>query len=200
MPSNNNYIQYFNFLDKKINRRLYRHALSIRNKFDAAAVLDYSEEKEDLAYRKAKVVFQEDFEEFNKMITAGILDKFPEVCASLQIKPYPIDEVEVHLTAHNDGDYFKRHSDSGSRETNNRIITFVYYFNCVPKKFKHGELVFLEKKKTVIDPRNNKIIFFNSSLEHEVKPIICSSRKFEHSRFTLNGWILKKKNKRPPRN
>jgi len=198
MPDNN-YIQYFNFLDTKVNRRLYKYALSIEKKFDSANVLDYSEEKEDTGYRKARVVFKEDFEKFNKIITARILDRFSEVCESLHIKEYPIDEVEVHLTAHNDGDYFKKHSDSGSKETNNRIITFVYYFNCVPKKFKHGELVLLEKKKTFIEPRNNKIIFFNSLAEHEVKPIICSSRKFAHSRFTLNGWILKKKIKRPRR-
>jgi len=197
--SKNNYIQYYDFLDKNINRRLYKYALSIEDKFDAAAVLDYSKEAEDLAYRKARVVFKEDFEEFNKIIADSILDKFSQVCESLDIKQYPVDEVEVHLTAHNDGDFFKKHSDSGSRETNNRIITFVYYFNCVPKKFKHGELVLLEKKKTVISPRNNKIIFFNSLAEHEVKPIVCSSRKFAHSRFTLNGWILKKKVKKKRR-
>jgi Rps23 Pro-64 3,4-dihydroxylase Tpa1-like proline 4-hydroxylase len=194
------YIQYFDFLDKKTNRRLYKYTLSIEKKFDSANILDYAEEKEDTAYRKAKVVFDEDFEEFYKIIAAKILDKFSEVCELLRIREYPVDEVEVHLTAHNDGDYFKKHSDSGSKETNNRIITFVYYFNCVPKRFKHGELILLEKKKTVIDPRNNKIIFFNSSAEHEVKPIICPSRKFAHSRFTLNGWILKKKIKRPRRN
>lgn len=199
MPSNNHHIQYFNFLDKKTNRRLYKYTLSIEDKFDAAGVLEDEEEKEDLDYRKAKVVYDYDFEEFYKIITARILDKFPQVCELLQVKEYPIDEVEVHLTAHNDGDYFKRHADSGSRETNNRIITFVYYFNCVPKKFKHGELVLLEKKKTVISPRNNKIIFFNSSAEHEVKRIICPTKKFAHSRFTLNGWILKKKIKRPKR-
>src|SRR5262249_5631625 len=118
------------------------------------------------------------------------------VCTALDIKEYPVDEVEVHLTAHNDGDYFKKHSDSGSRETNNRVITFVYYFNRVPRKFHHGELVFTGRNKTVIEPRNNKIIFFDSSLEHEVKPIVCPSRKFADSRFTLNGWILKKPAKR----
>ncbi len=199
MPSNDRYIQYFNFLDKKINRRLYKYTLSIEDKFNAAIVLDYSKEEEDPDYRKAKVVYDHDFKEFYKIIAAKILDKFPDVCRSLDVREYPVDEVEVHLTAHNDGDYFKKHSDSGSRETNNRVITFVYYFNCVPKKFKHGELVLLEKKKTVIDPRNNKIIFFHSSAEHEVKRIICPSRKFAHSRFTLNGWILKKKIKRPRR-
>jgi excisionase family DNA binding protein len=35
------------------------------------------------------------------------------------------------------------------------------------------------------------LVLFPSSYSHEVLPVKCPTRKFAHSRFTANGWIIK---------
>lgn len=92
------------------------------------------------------------------------------------------------------------HNDNGSSETQNRELTYVYYFYREPKPFSGGELLLYDSKiennyyvqadsfKTV-EPRNNSIVFFPSRYLHEVKLVSCPSKAFADSRFTINGWI-----------
>ena len=108
----------------------------------------------------------------------------------------------MQLTAHNDGCYYKIHNDAGSEKTANREISYVYYFYQEPKAFSGGELKIYDtelkgggaithQNYKTITPVNNSIVFFNSRCRHEVMPVLCPSKAFEHSRFTVNGWIRK---------
>ncbi len=100
----------------------------------------------------------------------------------------------MQLTSHNDGEYYKWHTDNGTRETESRVITFIYYFHQIPKRFQRGELVIYPNAESelVIDPQNDYLVFFSSHMRHEVIRIVCPSRRFEDGRFTLNGWIRRK--------
>lgn len=151
-------------------------------------------------YRQSYVLFAKFFPELSALIQSKILETLPEVLTKLNLHPFEISEIEVQLTAHNDGCYYKIHNDAGSEKTATRELTYVYYFYQEPKAFSGGELriydtelkgkgaITHENYKT-IRPANNSIVFFNSRCRHEVMPVVCPSKIFEHSRFTVNGWI-----------
>lgn len=110
------------------------------------------------------------------------------------------DNIEAQLTGHNDGNYYKLHNDNGSRDTATRELTYVYYFHNQPKAFSGGELKLYDSQVRngrfyaaetfqLVEPKDNRIVFFMSRYLHEVLPIQCPSRAFQDSRFTINGWI-----------
>jgi hypothetical protein len=113
-------------------------------------------------------------------------------------KAFPIGNIEIQVTASNDGDYFRLHHDTGAEDT--REISFVYFFHREPRRFSGGELRLyptrmIEGRMTPADrahtlsPRQDTIVFFPSKNEHEVLPVRVPSRAFADSRFTVNGWI-----------
>jgi SM-20-related protein len=111
---------------------------------------------------------------------------------------------ESQMTAHNDGHFYTAHTDflsnTGTR-VSDRQLTFVYYFHKEPKGFSGGELFLWDHyddnvepklrapQGKLIEPKNNRIVFFDSTLWHEVRPITCPSNEFSDSRFTINGWL-----------
>jgi hypothetical protein len=96
----------------------------------------------------------------------------------------------VQLTSHNDGEYYHWHTDNGSEATRTRVLSFVYYFHGSPRRFSGGELVVYDGDGSdEIEPLHDRLVLFRSSTKHEVKPVSCSTRLFEDSRFTLNGWL-----------
>ncbi|NEP46170.1 MAG: hydroxylase [Okeania sp. SIO2H7] len=151
-------------------------------------------------YRKSYVLFAQFYPELSEFIKGKVVATLPEILSKLNHRYFPISEIEIQLTAHNDGCFYKMHNDAGSEKTATRELTYVYYFHKEPKAFSGGELKFYDtelkgnvvntlQNYKLIEPINNRIIFFNSRSRHEVLPVICQSKAFEDSRFTLNGWI-----------
>ncbi len=149
-------------------------------------------------YRKSRVLF--DFPEFSELVVARVRALLPSALRTLAIAPFHIARVEAQLTAHNDGDFFRVHPDSGSDETATRELTFVYYFNCEPKGYSGGELILYDSRKvqgalekadsfSLVEPRCNSMVLFPSRCFHEVLPVRCESGTFRDSRFTINGWL-----------
>ncbi len=108
--------------------------------------------------------------------------------------------VECQVTAHNDGDFYNMHNDSGSAGLEKRTISYVYYFQSRPHAFRGGELRLYEvavkdglyiagDQNWLVKPKDNSAVFFPSHTMHEVLPVSCSSKQFADSRFTVNGWI-----------
>src|SRR5262249_13628622 len=64
----------------------------------------------------------------------------------------------------------------------------------VPKAFTGGDLVLFASngQPTVIEPVNDSMVLFSSRTKHEVKPVVCPSRRFEDGRFTINGWVRRR--------
>ncbi|NJN86051.1 MAG: hypothetical protein HC881_06705 [Leptolyngbyaceae cyanobacterium SL_7_1] len=125
------------------------------------------------------------------------------VLAQLNHPAFEVLELEMEMTAHNDGDYFATHTDAIPSEYSqlvDREISYVYYFCREPKAFSGGELKLytteivndsaqVGNEFELIEPQNNSIVFFNSRCFHEVLPIHCPSQQFADSRFTVNGWF-----------
>jgi SM-20-related protein len=191
-------VQYGNVLKKEVYRSLFQYVVKNEKMFvDAEVVNSYSpEEYKD--WRKSKVLYDSDLKEYVPYFKNIIKKKFGEVCQCLNIKPFEIHSLDIQVTSHNDGDQFKLHQDKDEVHdvTEDRMITFVYYFHSPVKKFNGGELLFPGNGRMIVEPVNNTIIFFNPILVHQVLPVSCPDKKFRSGRFSVNGWVLKKPNHR----
>ncbi len=189
------YVQIDNFLSSEEHKKLLKYVLTKESEF-----LPTSTSTNDVNYRRSMVLYS--FPDFSDMIVRRVRAMIPDIISKLDIPSFSISQIEAQLTAHNDGNYYKIHNDNGSSDTANREFTFVYYFYREPKAFSGGELLLYDSKIennlyvnaesfTKIEPRNNSIVFFLSRCMHEVLPVICKSRSFADSRFTINGWVRK---------
>jgi Rps23 Pro-64 3,4-dihydroxylase Tpa1-like proline 4-hydroxylase len=152
----------------------------------------------DPFYRRS--LYLHSFPEFSQLMIERVRSIMPHIISHMDIKDLTVGDVEAQLTAHNDGNYYKIHNDNGSPDCANRELTYVYYFHREPKAFSGGELVLYDsvikdgyftgaKSFKTIQPRNNTIVFFPSRCMHEVLPVVCPSKAFADSRFTINGWV-----------
>ncbi|MGK7890784.1 MAG: 2OG-Fe(II) oxygenase [Leptolyngbyaceae cyanobacterium] len=187
------YIQLTNFLDAETYHRLVDFTLSQQDAFVGS-----STSTGDVSYRQSSVLHH--FPAFSNLMQREIHGAFADVIAALKLTPFNITQVEAQLTAHNDGNYYKVHNDNGSEDTATRVLTYVYYFYQEPKAFAGGALRIYDSRiqnnyyvqaesSQDVTPINNSIVFFPSHYMHEVLPIQCPSRQFDHSRFTINGWV-----------
>jgi Rps23 Pro-64 3,4-dihydroxylase Tpa1-like proline 4-hydroxylase len=141
-----------------------------------------------------------DLERHQDVMMHRIRCVLPQVLQELGMEDFSIADVEVQVTASNDGDFFRFHSDNGGDRVESRHLTFVYFFHQEPRQFDGGELRIHDARweegtyvsqgsyQTIVS-RQNQIVFFRCELMHEITAVNCPSRQFADSRFTLNGWI-----------
>lgn len=173
------FVQLHNFLSTTDHDRLLTFTLSQQQSFTPTTTSTNAAD-----YRRSLVLHN--FPEFSTLIEQRIYAALPPLWQQLDLLPITTNRYESQLTAHNDGNYYKRHNDNGSPDTARRILTYVYYFHRSPKGFSGGEL---QIEGEAIAPIDNSIIFFSSGIMHEVLPVRCESKSFEDSRFTVNGWL-----------
>lgn len=119
----------------------------------------------------------------------------------LGMKPFPIGDIEIQVTASGDGDFYRMHRDADSRST--RILTFVYFFHLEPRGFSGGELRIFDDRRVsghahadsshLVSPRQDTLVLFPSRSPHELLPVRVPSQRFSDHRFTINGWIHRAK-------
>lgn len=193
------------FLTKQELHGLIRYVVEHERDFSPSTVVSHEghESSSDLSYRKSLVLYN--LGEYSSLIQDRLYALLPDVLTAFKREAFPISHIDIQLTASNDGDFFKVHQDNSAAEPLDiplREISYVYYFHAVPKSFNGGQLklynsqdgeVQHSKKRTAetITPRQNTLVLFPSSYDHEVLPVKCSSRKFINSRFTVNGWIIR---------
>lgn len=152
----------------------------------------------DPEYRRSRVLM--DLDRHAAVIQDRIQSVLPRVLEKLRMEAFPITRVESQITASNDGDFFRHHSDNAEEEIATRQLTYVYFFHREPKAFEGGVLrlhdAYQENGEWLsaggyqsIVPEQNQIVFFPSSLLHEITPVVCPSQAFADSRFTVNGWL-----------
>ena len=151
----------------------------------------------DYSHRRSRVLM--DLGKHQEVILERIRGVLPRVLDQFGIEEFPVTHVEAQITASNDGDFFRAHSDDAQETIASRRITFVYFFQREPRQFAGGDLrlhdvregapyVSAGSYQTVV-PQQNQIVFFPCSVLHEITPVECPSRAFADSRFTLNGWL-----------
>ncbi len=187
------------------------HAVQIANVLTAeqhAALLQFASDNEALfekagtvaggpGYRESRVCYR--FAPYDDLIGSRVRHLLPKVAAALGL-PHPTGRIDVQLTAHQNGQYYKLHNDNGGEALSGRAMSFVYYFNRAPKAFSGGQLRLHDRQVQNarlqcagtfkdIEPLDNTLVFFNASDLHEVLPVVSESTAFADSRFTLNGWV-----------
>lgn len=193
------------FLTKKELRGLIKYVLTHEADFTESTVIPDGtpEGANDPSYRKSRVLYE--LGEYGVFIQDRLLALLPNVLRTFNREAFPISHIDVQITASNDGDFFKVHQDNSFVEpldVSLRELSFVHYFNSEPKAFTGGQLRFYESEDgevessvetptRTITPRQNTLVFFPSSHNHEVLPVKCPSRKFKDSRFTVNGWFIR---------
>lgn len=193
------------FLTKRELRGLTRYVLTHETDFTESTVVPEGvpEGANDPSYRKSRVLYE--MGEYGTLIQDRLLALLPDVLRTFNREAFPISHIDVQITASNDGDFFKVHQDNSFVEpldVSLRELSFVHYFNFEPKAFSGGQLRFyesedgevqssVERPTRTITPRQNTLVFFPSSHNHEVLPVKCPTRKFVNSRFTVNGWIIR---------
>ena len=192
---NPDYVQIDNFFSEEDYQKLLNLTLTNENNFFSSEVIN-----QESQYRQSYILLPEHFTEFHELITHKILTARPQVMEQLKIQMFLVAYLEIQITAHLHGGYYKIHQDVDGGKAANRKLTYVYYFYQQPQPFFGGDLrlyqtkitetsAIIQEKFTQIQPRNNSIIFFDSRCKHEVLPVYCPSQKFTDGRFTLNGWI-----------
>ena len=179
---------------------LTRFTLEHEPDFSASEVVSPSADSGIVNYehRRSRVLM--DLAHHQDVMLVRIKGVLPQVLGQLGMEEFSIADVEVQVTASNDGDFFHFHSDNGSDRVASRHLTFVYFFHREPRQFEGGELRIhdarLENGTYVSDgsyqtivPLQNQIVFFPCELLHEITPVNCASQRFADSRFTLNGWF-----------
>jgi SM-20-related protein len=111
------------------------------------------------------------------------------IAAALGVELPGVRRIERQLTVHLDGGFYRRHRDDQGEEASRRALSYVYYFHG-RRRWRGGELAFEGEPPLLVEPADNSLVLFSSSLEHEVRPIVATSPlAFEEGRFTINGWL-----------
>jgi hypothetical protein len=150
-------------------------------------------------HRRSRVVDRPDA--LTAPLVRRVRELVPELCERLEVPPFAVGQIEAQITVHNDGDYYRVHTDNGTAETRTREISYVYYFHRQPKQFTGGELALFDAGQdgqggtvplgspVVVEPADNSLVAFPSSCMHEVRPVEMPSHALEDGRFTVNGWV-----------
>jgi Rps23 Pro-64 3,4-dihydroxylase Tpa1-like proline 4-hydroxylase len=188
------------FLAPQELEELMRFTIEHENDFRASEVLEPDSEGGvvNFEHRRSRVLM--DLQQHQSVMLERIKTVLPQVLDQLGMEEFSIANVEAQVTASNDGDFFRFHSDNASEMVASRHLTFVYFFHGEPRQFEGGELRIHDARledgnyvsqgsyQTII-PQQNQIVFFPCELLHEITPVKCSSQAFADSRFTLNGWL-----------
>lgn len=181
------YLHIYNFLSDKEHNEIFDYAVNNESLFTQSGVLG------DANHRCSKVLY-----DFPKDAFVNRLQKLlPFACDALDIIVNELGLIECQLTASNDKDYFKPHTDSNPEQvTKTRFLSYVYYFHRIPKRYLGGQLLLYNNQESkeygnfkVVEPDNNSLVLFESCLLHEVSPVRCPNTAFENGRFTVNGWF-----------
>jgi Rps23 Pro-64 3,4-dihydroxylase Tpa1-like proline 4-hydroxylase len=165
---------------------------------NSQVVNDQHDSRRDDDYRRSRVLF--DVADIYPLMTGRIREVLPSVLDRLGMAPFDITEIELQITASNDGEWFKPHRDSGNGAVRNRELTFVYYCHREPRQFSGGQLKMFgpfehadhpdeHSQAQMFTPMQNSAVFFPSHYMHEVLTTHCPSRQFTDSRLTYNGWL-----------
>lgn len=188
------FVQFDDLFEHETNQRLLNDAISKQSIFKPTEL--EGSDKNDVPYRVNLITYQ--LGTSGDTMRSSVREHLPLVCNRLSIPTFDIKFIHLKIAAYSNGDYFKVHQDNGLNYLD-RKISFIYYFNQVPKPYKGGDLLLYDSRFsprayvsslfTRIIPRSNCIIFFPSEYFHEVSPVENDAQDFSASRFTMAGHI-----------
>lgn len=184
-------------------QQIFAHVLKNEKNFRSSTVIDPESGKPVVNERLRRSKTMDQLADFNELFTTRLKEVLSPVLVRLNQPGFALGDIEIQITASGDGDYFRMHKDGDNDST--RELSFVYFFHQEPRRFSGGEFRIFGTQKSegkyvptdlsqTLSPRQDMIVFFPSRNEHEILPVRVPSRTFVDSRFTVNGWIHRKKN------
>ena len=193
MPKLYNYHIYPDFFDAQFSTKIYDFTIKNKSHFDKSKI---GQNVIDEKIRKS--VTLNDLGYLADEIKNRLIISLPDFFEKLKITPQNNIDIELQIAGSGKGAFFSSHIDTHVHQSKNksRLISAVYYFHSLPKRFEGGELVlhpfeFLEGEdlKKVIPIVNNTLVIFPSFGKHEVLEVLGEEIEFEDFRFTINCWI-----------
>ena len=193
------------FFGDELQNRLLEYALANDSRFESTTVGGGENCRQDERIRISRQLC--DLGDFRAIVEQQVLAQVPYLVAELGMSPFEPSGVETEIVAHGDGAFYSRHIDvfTGSgriAQDEDRILSVVYYFYQEPKAFVGGALRVYPlpgmaglglDKYIDIEVKQDTAVAFSSWVPHEVLKISCPSGNFNHSRFAVNCWVLRKK-------
>lgn len=178
--------------------RLVEHTLKHQQKFQPATVVMRGDDTPEVNERIRRALTLDDLGEFEAAMRERVKAHLESALKRMKRQPFAVGRIEMQITASGDGDYFRLHPDTDGKDT--REISFVYFFHREPRRFSGGELRIYETRQIdgklvpadhaqTISPRQDTLVFFPATNDHEVLPTRVPSGEFADSRFTIAGWI-----------
>lgn len=190
------HLRIADFLTAEEREGLLAWALSNEPRFVAARVVEGVEE------RGRKALSLRDLGPYASPLSNRLLARAAEWTTALRLTPFEPSAVELELVAQNDGAFFALHGDTyraDQEARGDRMISTVTYFHREPAAFSGGELRMHQLGAKQGDsghdiaPVQGGLVAFPSWWPHEVLRVSCPSRAFADSRFSVNGWIYRKR-------
>lgn len=187
-----------NFLGNDWVERLLAHAIAHQSSFVGSGVGYRANSRVDPSVRVSYKL--KDLGALRTELEAHFRAAMPQAVSELRLSPFELATCEIELVAHGDGAFFKRHIDTITQTDDpdiktQRVLTGVYYFHSLQKRFSGGQLrmhalVPQEQDGSFIDiePERDQLVLFPAWAPHEVLPVSCPSQAFEHARFAINCW------------
>jgi SM-20-related protein len=175
------------------------YALDHQADFVESALLEagWTSARRDRGRRRSSVLY--DPAASGQLFVDRLRAVLPAVLTACGLDPPWFRQVEIQMTATNDGGFFGCHVDNFSQALRHRVLSYVYFFHQEPQAFTGGQLRIYDLAATDPDPRRarsvdiepvrNRLVFFPSGFLHEIVPVTCPSGAFVDGRFTLNGWL-----------
>ena len=143
-----------------------------------------------------------DLGEFMEPFRACLDDKSGQALQLLGLLEPAVEANEFEICAYGDGGFFEPHIDTGERVNRIRILSCVYYFAKMRRRFSGGNLRLhdfptlsctsaLGTQTVDIMPETDTLVIFPSWLRHEVTPIEVPSKVWADGRFTINCWMCR---------
>ncbi|MEQ8968537.1 MAG: 2OG-Fe(II) oxygenase [Azospirillaceae bacterium] len=180
--------------------RIWRESFDALEDFAPAAVIDDDGQYADLESRSAKLIAEA--EGAAREVGLEVVRRLPDLLPRLAVPGFEPGRVEVQVTLHTDGDFFRVHQDrplDPDPSIAGRRVSFVYYMARRPRVFDGGWLRLYDtcagsgtwrpERWTAIAPEDNRLIVFPSDAFHEVTPIHTPTDDPRDGRLTVNGWI-----------
>ena len=184
---------------------LLAFALAQRERFEAGTVGAGTGSRLDPSARTALVERVATTREVLPWFEPRLRRAFTAALRQLRLPKPSAYWVEMALAAYLPGDFFAKHSDTGTH-FGTRRLSFAYYFHRQPRRFRGGDLLLHDARGsayTRIEPAHNSIVFFPSWAVHQITPVESarpdagSGEDLGSARFAIHGWLRTYSAKRP---
>jgi Rps23 Pro-64 3,4-dihydroxylase Tpa1-like proline 4-hydroxylase len=178
-----------------------RDYVAVRQRdFKPAKIRDRGKDAPTTDYDRRVCLLLPELGEFRTPVEAFVRRIAPMAMTRLGLIEPAVAPREFEISAHGDGGHFAPHLDTTDRLGRVRVLSCVYYFFAMPRRFHGGELrlfgfpspsggTHMPPPFVDIVPESDMLVAFPSWLTHAVLPVRVPSGAWADYRFAVNCWI-----------